>query len=265
MMYFIYFIIFILGASIGSFLNVVIDRLPRGQSITNPPSHCPECNRKLRAWDMVPVLSYVWFRGHCRYCGAYIPVRTLLIEVLTGVLVLALFLYHGGGTYWGITAFYTFLLLAVAVIDLEHGIIPNKITYPALPVCLGLSAIYLPLQDHVWLGAVGLPHLAAVISALAGGGLGFFLFSVIALVSPGGMGWGDVKLVAVMGFMTGFPLILVALGISIILGGLSAAGMLILRRKGRKEAIPFGPFLCLGTFATLLWGGSILNWYIGLF
>ncbi len=265
MMYFIYFIIFIFGASVGSFLNVVIDRVPREQSITNPPSHCPACKRKLRAWDMVPILSYIWFRGHCRYCGAYIPLRTLVIEAATGALFLGLFLYYGGTAYWGITAFYTLILIAIAIIDLEHGIIPNKITYPALPVCLGLSAIYLPLQESVWLGAVGSPHLAAVISALAGGCLGFVIFSAIALVAREGMGWGDVKLAAVMGFMTGLPLILVALGIAIVLGGLSAAGMLILRRKGRKEAIPFGPFLCLGTFATLLWGGYIIDWYIGLF
>jgi leader peptidase (prepilin peptidase)/N-methyltransferase len=153
-------------------------------------------------------------------------------------------------------AFYACLFIIIFVIDLEQGLILNKVVYPNMVVALLLS-----LYPWPWLSeSIGM----RVANAALGGAIGFVIFLLIALVSRGGMGWGDVKLAALIGLATGFPLVFLAIIMAAILGGIVAVALLIARKRGRREAIPFGPFLALAGMVTLLWGSNILSWYLGL-
>lgn len=247
----------ILGLAVGSFLNVCIDRLPRSESILNPPSHCQSCHHRLAATDLIPVFSYLRLHGRCRYCQAAIPRRLLWVELATGGLFAFLYARYGLSAELGIMAFYVCLFTIIFVIDMEQGLILNKIVYPAMVVAL-LFALFI---QQPWMGPWPAVQVA---NAAMGGAIGFVIFLLIAVISRGGMGWGDVKLAAVIGLATGFPLILVAVLMAAILGGAVAIALLAVKKKGRKDTIPFGPFLSLAALITLLWGSNILNWYLGL-
>ena len=247
----------IFGLTVGSFLNVCIDRLPRGESISTGRSHCESCGRQLTARELVPVISYLALKGRCRSCGAQIPRRLPCVEATTGLIFAGLYLAYGPTGSFLLLVAYACILIVVFVVDLEHGLILNKVVYPALALALVVAAVVPPQ----WLGDFG-PH--PIVSALAGAGAGFALLLLIALASRGGMGWGDVKFGAFMGAATGFPLIFVALFVGTIVGGIVGVLLLASRKKGRKQTIPFGPFLAAGTMATLLWGSTILQWYLGL-
>jgi leader peptidase (prepilin peptidase)/N-methyltransferase len=248
----------LLGMLIASFLNVCADRLPAGQSLVYPPSHCPACSRRLAAKDLIPVFSYLWLRGRCRYCRASIPRRVLWVEIATPVLFgLAYWQYHLS-IELPIAFLYISLFLIILVIDLEHGLILNRVVYPALVIALLLSVFFTVFLPQVSI----VPNIAR---AAIGGGIGLVVFFLIAIVSRGGMGWGDVKLAALIGLATGWPLVIVALIMGMILGGLAAVILLGFKIKKRKEAMPFGPFLAVAAIVTLLWGSPILNWYLGIF
>jgi len=252
-------IIFILlGMIVASFLNVCADRLPEGQSVVYPPSHCPACSHRLAAKDLVPVFSYLWLRGRCRYCGAAIPRRVLWVEIATAVLFGLAYWRYGLSVELPIALFYISLFMVILVIDFEHGLILNKIVYPALAVALLLSVFFTIFLPDVSI----VPHIAR---AAIGGGIGLVVFFLIVIVSRGGMGLGDVKLAALIGLATGWPLVIVALLMGMIGGGLAAVVLLGFRVKKRREAMPFGPFLAAAAIATLLWGSQIFNWYIGIF
>ncbi len=262
-------IIFVLlGMIVASFLNVCADRLTAGQSLVYPPSHCPACSRRLAAKDLVPVFSYLWLRGRCRYCGAAIPRRVLWVEIATAVLFgLAFWQYHLS-IELPIALFYISLFMVILVIDFEHGLILNKIVYPALAVSLVISIFVPPSQLTHISGEVAyliesLPQ-AGIAQAAIGGGIGFVVFFLIAIVSRGGMGFGDVKLAALIGLATGY-LVVVALLMAMIGGGLVAVILLGSGIKKRKEAMPFGPFLAAAAIVTLLWGSQIFSWYMGIF
>ncbi|MFH0768723.1 MAG: prepilin peptidase, partial [Chloroflexota bacterium] len=238
---------FILGIFFGSFLNVCIDRLPQGQSIVRPPSHCAACGKKLGIFELIPIVSYLWLRGRCRYCGARIPRRILVLEVGAGLLFALLSFSYGLSIEFLVLAFYTCLFLVLVVIDLEHGLILNNITYPAIGISLVLSPFWSSLglsRTLLWETTM----LHNFLSSLTGGGIFAVLFLLIALLYRGGMGWGDVKMAGLVGLATGFPLVLVAMATSFLSGGLVAGVLLLLRLKGRKEGIPYGPFLSLGAF-----------------
>jgi leader peptidase (prepilin peptidase)/N-methyltransferase len=252
----------LLGLAVGSFLNVCIDRLPQNKSIAYPPSHCEACQHKLTAKDLIPVFSYLRLRGRCRYCQASIPRKLLWVELATAVIFALLYWHYRLNPELGVMAFYACLFIIVFVIDLEHSLILNKIVYPSMVVALLLSLIPQSwLKQETWLTTTIEPGIA---SAALGGAIGFAVFLVIALVSRGGMGWGDVKLAALIGLATGFPLAFVAIIMAAILGGVVAVILLATRRRGRREMIPFGPFLAVAAMATLLWGSTILRWYLGL-
>ena len=254
----------LLGLAVGSFLNVCIDRLPRGESILSPPSHCEACHHKLGAKDLIPIFSYLWLKGRCRYCQAPIPRRLLWVELATGTMFAFLYWWYVvlnpelGIIAFGVMAFYACLFLIIFVVDMEHGIILNKVVYHGMAVAL-LIAVFLPQPP--WITQL---WVTGITNFVLGGGIGFVLFLLIAIISRGGMGWGDVKLAALIGLATGFPLVLVALIAGAILGGLVAIPLLVSKKKGRKEAIPYGPFLSLAAMVTLLWGQEILGWYLGL-
>lgn len=258
------------GAAIGSFLNVCIDRLPAGKSLIHQPSHCDACQRRLQPVDMVPVVSYLVLRGRCRYCRARVPRRVLWVEVISTALMAFLYWHYGLTIQLAVSIYYCCLFLTIAFIDLDHKLILNKIIYPSLLIAVLIdvfippSAVLDSLMGDVTLLS-GFIHGGAALNGILGGALGFVLLLIIALVFRGGMGWGDVKMAGLIGLATGFPLVLVSLLLAILLGGLSAGLLLLLRIKKRRDAIPFGPFLSLAAIATLLWGQEILNWYLGLF
>lgn len=260
----------LLGMVVASFLNVCTDRLPNNESLISPASHCASCQQRLAVKDLIPVFSYLWLRGRCRYCGTSISSRLLWVEVGTGALFGYLYWHYGLTIELAVTAVYCCLFITLMIIDLERGLILNKIVYPAALVAIIIS-IFLPPSRLIYPGGVVplpvsdfFPQLGIIQSAL-GGGIGLVLFLVIVLISRGGMGWGDVKMAALIGLVIGFPSILVVLFLAAILGGLIAGILLLFKVKKRKESIPFAPFLSLATIATLLFGGSILNWYLGLF
>jgi len=258
----------LLGIAVGSFLNVCIDRLPTGESLVFPASRCASCHHRLAIKDLIPVFSYLWLRGRCRHCQTPIPRRLLWVEIGTGILFGYLYWHYGLSAELAVAAGYCCLFLILMVIDLEHGLILNKVVYPSMAVALIIS-IFLPPSKVVYPdGAVALllsslpePGIA---QAAIGGGIGLFLFLLIVIISRGGMGWGDVKMAALIGIVTGY-LVFVALFLAVILGGLVAVGLLLFKLRKRKEGIPFAPYLSLGAMITLLFGKSILNWYLGLF
>jgi len=246
----------LLGLAIGSFLNVCIDRLPQNKSIAFPPSHCEACQHKLAVKDLIPVFSYLRLRGRCRYCQTSVPRRLFWVELATGV-VFALLAWHFGlSPALGIMAFYACLFIIIFVIDLEHGLILNKVVYPGMVVALLLALLPQPWLTQ-WI-------VTGIANAALGGAIGFALFLLIAIVSRGGMGWGDVKLAALIGLATGFPLVFFSIIMGAILGGIVAVALVIAKKRKRRQTIPFGPFLALAAMITLLWGSNILNWYLGL-
>jgi len=261
----------LLGLSAGSFLNVCIDRLPRGQSIINPPSHCSACNHKLGILDLIPLFSYLWLRGRCRYCRTPIPLRLPIVEGITALLFTFLYWNFGLGLELGISLIYACWLTVIFVIDLENQLVLDKVTYPGMALALAFSFFWPGIGEVNVLGGSTISQAAsslagetisrAVIS-LAGGALGFVAYVLPLVLSRGGMGWGDVKLGALVGLMTGYPLVIVAVLLSWITGGLVAAILLIFKIKKRKDPIPSATFLATSAMVTLLWGQAICQWYL---
>jgi leader peptidase (prepilin peptidase) / N-methyltransferase len=246
----------LLGLAIGSFLNVVIWRVPRKVSVVRPPSHCPSCETPLRPWDNIPVVAWLTLRGKCRYCGTPISVRYPLVELGCGVLFVAVAARFGWS--WELPAYLvlTAALLAISLIDLEHFIVPDRITGP------------------LTVSALALLGLAAAANGDGGrfvrsflGGLAFFAFLLLLnLLYPRGMGMGDVKLSFSLGLFLGWlgwGQVFLGGFLAFLLGALVGVALIATGVKGRKDFVPFGPFLALGTMITILWGSPILRWYTG--
>ncbi len=252
----------LLGLAVGSFLNVCIDRLPIGKSIIRLPSHCDSCNQKLQARDLVPLFSYLWLRGHCRYCGAKIPLRLPLVELATALIFASLTWHYGPGLQLAIALIYSCLFLVIFAIDLERRLILDIVVYPAMVLALIFSSF--------WDGFSQWPS-PGILNALLGGAVGIGFMGSAYLIAlwryrsvGGGMGLGDVTLAGLIGIVTGFPLVFVALLLGILSGGVVAISLLIVRLRRGKDPIPFGPFLAVATMVALLWGQGILDWYTGL-
>jgi len=237
----------VLGLAISSFLNVCIDRLPERASIVSPPSHCPACGRRLTPLDLIPLVSYFLLRGRCRNCGAPIPRRVLLVESMTGLLFVLLWYRYRSSRQWLLATLYACFFIVVFFIDLEHHLVLNRVIYPAIAVAL----LAIPLTPD---------HDAAEL--LGGGAIGFGLLFLIAFIYPAGMGMGDVKLATFIGLVVGFPSVFAALLISFVAGGLVGGGLLLTGLKGRKDAIPFAPFLVAGGMVAMLYGQQIIDWYV---
>lgn len=253
---------FAVGASVGSFVNLAADRLPAGRSLVAPPSSCDACGVRLGPVDLVPVLSYLALRGRCRSCGAPIPRRVVAVEAGLGALYAFLVLRYGATPLAFALAAVAAYLAVVAVVDLEHLIIPDALVAAGLALALPLAPLW-PLMGEArpFLGLTGpLGSLAG--SAAAGAGAGAFLLAVF-LLYPRGMGGGDVLLAVPLGLLTGVPGVLVMMGTAVLANGLAAALLLATRRRGRKDAIPFGPSLCLGTLVALLFGEEVVSAYLG--
>ena len=241
----------VVGAIFGSFLHVVADRLPRGESLSRPRSRCPQCQTQIKAYDNVPVLSWLALRGRCRSCRAPISARYPLVEAVTGLLC-ALVVFDKGLDEDAILGLVLVLLLVpITLIDLDHRIIPNKLTLLGTVLAPVILAFTAPdaIPEHL--------------IAAAGAG-GFFLLTVLAY--PRGMGMGDVKLAFVLGLFLGRAVV-PALFIAFLVGTL--VGAVIMARKGsaegRKTAVPFGPFLALGGVVALFAGDAMVDWYLTTF
>ncbi len=249
----------LLGLFVGSFLNVCIDRLPRGQSIIHPRSHCAACNRELGTLDLLPIFSYLWLRGRCRYCRAPIPLRLPIVEGVTGLLFALLYWKFGLGLELGISLVYTSLLTVIFAIDLENQLVLDKVIYPGMALALAFSFFWPGLEG---IGALPGEALGKVVSSLAGGALGLAAMALPFIIYRRGMGMGDVKLGALVGLMSGYPLVAIALLLGVITGGLVAAILLAFKIKKRSDPIPFAPFLATSAMVTLLWGQAIWQWYL---
>jgi leader peptidase (prepilin peptidase)/N-methyltransferase len=244
----------VLGLAVGSFLNVVIARLPEKQSVVRPPSRCPVCEAPIASRDNIPVVSYLILRGKCRACGAEISWRYPAVEVATAALFVAMAIRFAGS--WVIPGFLLFAatLLAIAVIDLEHSIIPNRIVFPVALTSIPLLALAAGLDGH-W-------H--PFTRALLGGVVDFGVLFGLNLAWPRGMGMGDVKLSFVLGLYLGW------LGwghivLSVLLASVASlvVGIALLIRRGRSAAYPFGPFLALGAMLAVFWGRPLIDLYLG--
>jgi len=267
----LYIIFTLLGLAVGSFLNVLVDRLPVGKSLVHPSSHCDACNHKLSFLDLIPVLSYLMLRGRCHYCRARIPLRILWVEAGSGLIFFLSYWRFGLTAEFAITALWCCVFLSIIFIDFEHKLILNRITYPAAVVGLVILGIDTISSDWNLLTYIksfwpesGILNIA-IVNGIIAGAIGFAFFFIIFLINPGGMGMGDIKLAFLIGLATGLPLFVVALLIGILLGGLAAIILLVFLKKGRKDVIPYGTFLALGPIITLLWGNEIFDWYLSLF
>ncbi len=239
------------GLLVGSLLNVVAWRLPRGESLVAPGSHCPSCDAPVRPYDNVPVVSWLLLRGRCRDCRAPISVRYPLVEALTAALAAAVVVARHGTHDRALGLTLIALLVPIALIDLDHRIIPNRMTALGAVAALAIGAATRP---------AGLPEQLIAGAAAAG-----FLLAA-ALARPGGMGMGDVKLAGMLGLFLGRE-VAVALLVALLAG--SFVGIVVMARRGvgegRKTAIPFGPFLALGGAVALLAGPAIVHWYLSTF
>ncbi|MEW6584228.1 MAG: prepilin peptidase [Nitrospirota bacterium] len=253
---FIYVIAFIIGSVIGSFLNVCIYRLPRNLSIVFPASRCPSCNTPIRPLDNIPILSYFLLGGKCRVCRAKIAFRYPLVEFLNAALYVLVVLRYGTGWDTLIYCIFSSTLVVITFIDLDFQIIPDRITLPGIPIGLVAGAFFLP-DPFMRYSDLGLK--ASVIGFIAGGGL----FYLVATVSRGGMGGGDIKMMAMVGALTGWKSVLLTTFLGSLSGSLVGIFLMIFKGKGRKTKIPFGPFLALGALLTLFFGQEILSWYLG--
>lgn len=254
-------LVFLTGLCVGSFLNVCIYRIPLEKSVAFPPSHCPHCNHPLKPMDLFPVFSYLFLKGKCRYCQAGISIRYPLVELLTGLVWLSVFLKFGLTVETPAFLFLFSILIAVFFIDMDHMIIPNGL------VLLGIGggllvfvynlitpfALFSPAKWYTPL--IGMVSASGILFAVA-------LIALLIYKNDGGMGMGDVKIFIPIGMFLGWKLALLALFLSIMSGGIISIFLLLLKIKDRKSAIPFGPYIILGTISAVFFGNNLLTWYM---
>jgi len=251
---------FILGTAVGSFLNVCISRLPKGESIIFPSSHCPKCKHKLAWFDLIPILSYFLLRGRCRYCQASISFRYPLVEFLTGVgFVGAFWLHQGPG--WGslinqgLTMVFISVLIILFFVDLEHQLVPEGVC--VLGMFAGLIYHYLEGRE-------------AMLSAVWGLLLGYFLLLSIGFLGElwfkkEALGEGDLYVASLLGAFLGWSGVLLSLFLAYLLAAGWVIWLLLLKKVKLGQYVPFAPALALGGVITLFWGDKIVGWYLGLF
>lgn len=244
----------LVGLIVGSYLNVVIYRLPRGLSTVAPRSRCPSCGARIGALDNLPVVSWLLLHGRCRRCGAMISWRYPAVELATAGLFVACLGRFGPTREAVVAAVFVALLLALALIDAEHYLLPDRITLPG--IVLGLAVQ--PLIDGVGL-------LSAAIGAALGGGLLLALWGAWLLIrKEEGMGLGDVKMLAMVGAFLGWKGVIVTLFFASLVGAAVGLGLIAARRGDLGSRLPFGVFLALGGGVALFWGGAMVDSYLGL-
>jgi leader peptidase (prepilin peptidase)/N-methyltransferase len=251
----------IIGVVIGSFLNVCIYRIPKGENIAYPPSHCGSCGKRLSAFDLVPVFSWLFLKGKCRYCRSKISPRYTLVELLTGVTFGLLFNTFGLSLDFFASAFLMSILISVFFIDWDYKIIPDELVITGLVAgaIIIVCNIFFPMsiyRDGQWWDPI--------LGMIAGSGTLLIIGMVAAKVykTDYALGGGDVKIFAPIGIFLGWKMTFLALLLSILLGGIISLILIALKIKSRRSTIAFGPFIVIGTFITYLYGWDILNFYI---
>lgn len=249
-----YVLLFLAGSVLGSFFNVLIYRVPRGLSIVRPASSCPACGTRIRPSDNVPILGYLFLRGRCRSCGEKISPRYIVVEALAGAIPALLHARYGLGPEFYVYVALSYALLIITFVDLDHRIIPDKITLPGLAV--GLVAA--PL--------LGLTTFSGSLIGAAIGGGALYLIAVLGTLvfRKESMGGGDIKLAAMLGAFLGWQAVVILLFLAFLVG--AVAGVITVSSKdGRWDsAIPFGPFIALGSILTMLWGDTLVSWYLSM-
>lgn len=250
MMIWIYLYLFVLGSILGSFYNVVGLRVPQNESIVRPRSHCASCGKTLSALDMVPVFSWLFLRGKCRNCGAKVSPIYPVIEFATGSLFMLAFQHFGFSAELLVALTFISLLIIIIVSDIAYMLIPDKVLlfFASLFV---LERIFVPL-DPWW-------------DSITGAVFGFGLLFLIALVSKGGMGGGDIKLFFAIGLILGFRLTLLTLMFAAFIGAFYGILGIIIGKHKKRQPIPFGPFIAMGAILAYLYGDGIIHWYLGYF
>lgn len=244
--------IFLVGLCVGSFLNVCIFRIPEGRSIVSPPSACPGCGTSIKWYDNIPLISYIVLRGRCRNCRTAVSLRYPTVELLTGLFALVVWIQFGMN--WQSLIYFLFIaaLLVITFIDIDHQIIPNEISLPGIPI--GFALCFLN-PDLTW--------LEALIGILIGGGSLYAVIWIYYLVTGRqGMGFGDVKLLAMIGAFTGWRGVLFTIMASSFIGTVVGLAEMMRTRQGMKLAIPFGPFLAIGAVLYLFFGPQVIDWYL---
>jgi leader peptidase (prepilin peptidase)/N-methyltransferase len=258
-------LVFWFGAAVGSFLNVVIYRVPAGRSLLHPPSRCPQCNTRLKPYDNVPVLGWLWLKGRCRYCRMAISPRYPLVEAFTGVLFLATFWLFG--LSWATAGHWLLLswLVALALIDLDTLTLPNSLTQSGLVLGLGVQFALPLLQGEPWPSPI---H--GLMGGILGTVLGIWLFDAITLFASAAMGQtamggGDAKLAAMLGAWLGWQGVLLSGFLACVVGATFGGGAIALKLISRRQPMPFGPFLAIGALITVFWGETLIGAYRALF
>ncbi|GAB6100350.1 A24 family peptidase [Halanaerocella petrolearia] len=243
-------IIFTFGLIIGSFLNVVIYRLPKKEPIVFSRSYCPSCETKLQPIDLIPVLSFILTKSSCRYCGRKISYQYPIVELVTGLLFFTLYKQYYFTIEFFLYVWLISLLIVASFIDFKYQIIPNQLTYLGIVSGLGSSLLTGQLNFKSSLSGIVIPAI--------------FLLLII-FITKGGMGLGDVKLIAMVGSFIGGLYSLVAIFIGAFIGSIIALFLLSSGAKEWGSRLPFGPFIALGSLIMILWGNQIINWYLRLF
>ena len=246
-------LIFILGLIVGSFSNVCIHRIPRNESIIYPASHCPKCRSKIKPVDNIPLLSYILLKGRCRNCKSKISIQYPIVELITGLIYLIIYLTYGLGVQTLIYIILSSALMIIAFIDLNQQIVPDVISLPGIVIGFILSFF--------------VPYISYINSALGivvGGGIILIIGLVGSVIfKKEVMGGGDVKLAAIIGAFLGLKYIVISLFLGFFLGALAGIFLILSKIKSREDMVPFGPFIVLGSMITLLWGEKIISWYLG--
>ncbi|MBU3942406.1 prepilin peptidase [Patescibacteria group bacterium] len=238
--------VFILGLFIGSFLNCFVYRLHEKEPFVTGRSFCPKCRHNLSWLDLVPVFSFLFLKGKCRYCQKKISIQYPLAELLTALIFFLVFTYYSINLFWLVI---TSFLIIIFIYDLKYFLIPDSVLF----IAIFLTLFYLIIS----------PVLIAGYLWAALGASGFFL--AIYLISRGKwIGFGDVKLAILMGLLVGFPNILIALFSAFLLGAIVGLGLISLKKKTLKSEVPFGPFLIIGIYIALFFGDKIINWYMNM-
>ena len=245
---------FLLGLALGSFMNVCIYRIPLKKSIIHPPSSCPNCGKKIRFYDNIPLVSYLLLLGKCRHCRHPISWRYPTVEAMIGLLSLALFIRYGLSYQYILFLLFTTSLVTISFIDLDHQIIPDVLSLSG--VITGLAIAFIP-GNISWLNSL--------IGIIAGGGSLFLVgFVYEKLTGKQGMGGGDVKLLAMIGAWMGWKALPFVLLISSLMGAVIGSVFLLAAGKGYRVRIPFGPFLSLGALLYLFFGPQLTSWYLNV-
>ncbi len=255
------FVIFIFGAVIGSFLNVCIARIPKRESIVSPPSYCPLCKTPIRFYDNIPLISYLFLRGRCRFCGGPISPRYFIVELLMASLAVALFYRFGLRPAFFVYFIFVASLIVVAFIDLRARIVPDMVSLPGIGLGLVSAIVSRQLSSEPW-PTIPSP-LNSFLGILIGGGI-LLAVAWIYQVFTGkeGMGGGDIKLLAMIGAYLGGPSVLLTLFFASLSGSIVGLTFMFVKGVDSKYALPFAPFLCLGALSSLFFGRVVFSLYL---